>query len=249
MAPALLDDTAPLEAFKGQVDARFSPYMRAFAKDVGGSPAERMENIAPLIKKRFARAKMHQVFALTRNQFDGVLTEVGGDPGWTPMIEENAGMSFVTNDPSAAAVAGTQSSRSTEAERGEGEQTKTTDNTLSKELGARQIKCLLVPQWVFDSIDVVDRQKEILSEGQFSIVSTAWALWLFCVLGKWNVGGAIIRQCARQIAEIYPKLAPIGKQNPRPLLWENVLKYKSELLARKDVLVRSATAAPARCVP
>ena len=37
-----LDDNAPLAAFKGQRDARFSPFLRAIAKDVGGSPAERM---------------------------------------------------------------------------------------------------------------------------------------------------------------------------------------------------------------
>ena len=109
----LLDDSAPLEAFKGQRDARFSPFMRSFAKDVGGSPAEKMNQIPAKVKDRYVRTKMHQIFDLVRDQFDSVVKEVGshvsqcphshaphcalfpphalcvvqvgGDPAWVPM--------------------------------------------------------------------------------------------------------------------------------------------------------------------
>ena len=94
------------EDFAGKPDAAISPFYKALSRTLGGptsSPGAKAIKVKDMIKGRFARTKMGQMYALTTTQFDTVLIEVKAHVCWRPLIEEVGGGNFrVPQCPSSA---------------------------------------------------------------------------------------------------------------------------------------------------
>ena len=88
---ALPDEDSPPEALARYPLAPVSPFFKSFARELGGSPAEKAIKVKNLVKGRYARTRMKQLFGLTTTQIDSVLMEVKASTCWRPIIEELGG--------------------------------------------------------------------------------------------------------------------------------------------------------------
>jgi len=232
---ARLDDAPRPEAFGGKRDALISPFFKAIAGELDGSPAERAIAVKNVVKRRFMRTRMSHMFALTDTQFDSVLIDVGADTTWRPHIENLAQMTFTKSSaPPSATFAHIQpSDRHHFGGHGvaAGAVVETKENTLSDELGAEQVVKLMPPEFIWALVELMDPVNESVCEKQMTKICTELMVWLFCLFGKWNIGVAIIRRLARMATVRFPNVkAKSGS-------WEKTLKYKSQCLSRKDASV------------
>lgn len=91
-----LSDKHPPEAFYRRGDALISPYFKSIGRELGGTPERKVIEAKDLVKKRYARTRIQQLFKLTGKQFEEVLSDVGADTCWKPMFEEHAGYTFTS---------------------------------------------------------------------------------------------------------------------------------------------------------
>ena len=84
------------EDFKDKLDAPISPWFNAWAREMGGSPAEKLMQAKRLAKSRFARSRLSKLLDLTSVHFESILTDplVKADPLWRPVAEDYLGRAF-----------------------------------------------------------------------------------------------------------------------------------------------------------
>jgi hypothetical protein len=95
----------------------------------------------------------------------------------------------------------------------------------------------LPPQTQIKLVVLSDTENQGLTDPQITLLSNAWALWLYCKTGKFNVGAQLMNHCAKQFAARYKRRVQ-GKKETTELDWLKTLKQKSYVLNRKDATVR-----------
>ena len=242
----LPDENSMPEDFAGKPDAAISPFYKALSRTLGGptsSPGAKAIKVKDLIKGRFARTKMGQMYALTTTQFDTVLIEVKAHVCWRPLIEEVGGGNFrVPQCPSSARLVEISSQA---ADTGRGAVKVLKENTLTDEIGRSQVLKVWVPKHLFKSVYIMDTIHTALDSTQSGLLSTEWALWAFSKYGKLNFGIFFVRHCARQFEHVYPK----GFVRPGVLKWERILADKAICMNRNDASVRCCSPSPAHSNP
>jgi|TARA_B110000046_G_C12999806_1_gene401679 hypothetical protein len=237
-APQLPDESAPPEAYAGKGDAGISPFFKAIARDLSGSPADAALAVKDLTKKRFARTKLKQLFKLTDTQFEGVLRDAGAEVTWRPMVEEYGGMKFAKVDcPSSALLVRVGEAPAVLAARPQGALVEERENTVSKELGKVQCEMVLIPESMYALIELIDPMVMEVNEVQMGVVTMSVCVWIWCKTGKWNIGAFLLLLLAQQLARRFPKLQSC---NGRPRTWLKALTTKSQCYSRKDSAVRSS---------
>lgn len=218
------------EAFAGRGDARLSPFFRALGRDLGGSPGRKAAQCQQIIKVKYGRTKMKQLWRLTTVQMERVLQEVGADVCWRPMIEDAGGFMFEVPDvPESAALVQTGGTLAA----GRGELTRTVENTVADSLGVVSLCRIWVPEAIFALVTVCDPLNTRLKPAQVNILSTAWCVWLYCKTGKFNAGTALANHCGKQFDARYP-LLPLKKEKG----FAPILLRKSYLGLDVDFLMR-----------
>jgi hypothetical protein len=119
----------------------------------------------------------------------------------------------------------------------QGEQTVVRQNTISDQLGHADIDRVSVPESIFKLVVLIDPENQGLTDTAITLLSNAWALWLYCKTGKFNVGAKLTDHCAKQFAARYKRRVQ-GKKVATELDWLKTLKQKSYVLNRKDATVR-----------
>ena len=239
-----LTEHDPPEAFRGQSDAKLSPFFKSLGKELGGPSETVAISIKDAIKRKWGRTRMKQMFGLTTLQIDTLFAELGA-AHWRGTIEESLGMQFAAPLPAtsgqllltpreavlmnAAGQPDIDSCGVRIKPEGEGNQEKVLNNTLSEELGAVALKLVMVPEVVYAAIDVGDRAHVVLKTGQMTELTNAWGVWTFANWGKLNVGAAFARVCAKQFAAQFKMYSPSE--------FEMKLKQKSYTLNRKNAHV------------
>jgi hypothetical protein len=237
---ALPDEDSPPEAFARYPLALVSPFFKSFARELGGSPAEKAIKVKNLVKGRYARTRMKQLFGLTTTQIDSVLMEVKASTCWRPIIEELGGGKFVVPDcPSSAKLVPFSTDSPVDVGRGEVSQVKV--NTLGDQLGKAQVARVWVPFSLFKISRLFGLASAELGTTAASELATEWALWVYSKTGQFNLGIHFIWQCARQFEHVYPKGTSPNKKRPTRLKWEQILEDKTNCMNRKDATVRRCT--------
>lgn len=240
-----MDDDALLDDFVGKPDARVSPYCRAIAREIGGSPGKAAIVAGDIVKKRFAKTRLRQLFHLTTSQFESVLSEAGADPSWRPMFEEAAGMQFqVITCPVVTSSASIEKSRALALE-GYGAQTLYKTNTLSVELGSASVSRILVPTEVFVVKITGDSRHYTLKQEEVTQIGNKMVAWMFAKKGKVNLGAPVIRELAKQTNVHYPK---ISTKKGALTTWLKYLTGKFQVCNRSDATSIQRTLIPLKMI-
>ena len=146
MALTLTENSRPQD-FTGQGDALLSPYMKSFARELGGTPARRMVAAKDLVKSRFCRTRMSQLFGLVPSQMETVLRDVGVEDAvsWREMLEEGAGFQFAQCAQPRSALVTTI----VHGHAAQGVKTVVRENTVSDQLGHAACGMVQVPDKLF----------------------------------------------------------------------------------------------------
>ena len=237
MALILDENTAPAD-FTGQGDARGSPFFKAMARELGGSPGVKLIEAGKLVKGMYARSRLQQVFDLTQDQVGTVLVKAGVStevvPVWRRMLESASGFNFaLPNVPASAHI-------TTILQNGEGQGDKAIirENTVSAQLGFECISRVSVPENLFSIVECKHPENRAISDTQVRQLSTAHAVWIFCKTGKFNIGARLVEHNAKQFDARYKFRMAGGKKNTR-LDWEAILNRKALCLNRPDATVSS----------
>ena len=245
-APQLPDENAPPEAFAGKGEALISPFFKAIARDLDGPLAQAALDVKDLTKRRYARTKLRQLFALTDSQFEGVLRDAGAEVTWRPLIEEYGGFKFdKVNCPSSAALLRVAEAPAAMAAQPQGAKIEQRENTLSKELGKEMCGRITVPELIYALLELSDPRLQEVDERHMGYVTQAALVWLFCKSGKWNVGAYLLSLLAYQLSCRAPNLRPC---NGKPRSWLKALTTKANAFSRtkSDVCCQGRT--QMRCV-
>ena len=225
MALVLSENSRP-EDFNGHADAMLSPFFKSLARENGQDCEGPIMATKDMIKRKFLRSRIGQMFQLTTTQFDEVVTTSGGDVAWRPAIEGMCGFEFKRPAPSSAdqLMSGVVSVDQHEGV-GEGAAIITSENTLCKELGKSKYTRIRIPDVIMNMLNCVDPRTEKV---KLSPLVNEVATWFFCWSGKTNIGANLIRQMADQIEAVY-----VMHKNE---LYKK-LKLRLSLLGRKDAKV------------
>ena len=242
------DENSAPEAFAGHPEACVSPYYKAFARELGGaltSPGAKAIKIKDILKGRFGRTRMGQMFRLTSSQFDMVLRDAGAAVEWRDLIEETAGGKFAVPDwcTSSGGLERAAVGRSQVANEARGDLTVARENTVSDALGRRQIERVVVPKAVFQSVTVSDVSNVRLNGPQITLLSRAFVLWVWSKTGKFSVGAPLCRHAATQF-EARHEMGIDALSKSRDLRWMGILLRQSRLMGRPDVEVRACKVLP-----
>ena len=249
-----IEDDAPPESYAGLRDARASPLFRAWARDYGGSPGEKILNLGRVIKSRYARTRIGPILMLTESQFEAACTDasVQGEAEWRATFEYYTQGKFAKPDvPSSASlmqrIVYTPNTGQDENAHPQEIKAEKADfgklNTVSKEIGSKVDGVWVAPA-VSKVVKTPNPYVNEITDPDVKAVSSEWAAWTFGSFGKMNVGSNFRRRCARQLQSKLPKMEKRkvkgGKLADRT--WDDILKRKAYMLDRPDASVRARAA-------
>jgi hypothetical protein len=224
------------EAYAGKEDARLSPFFKALARELGGSPGRAITKTSEVVKKRWAKTRMRQLFQLTCDQFEATLVECGGDSNWRPLIEDTAAMSFqrIERPDAAKQIANYSNSYKTGIMEGFGPVSVQRENTLTDELGMNKVRRIRVPESVFAVSNVTNSAHYILKQEEVTLLGNQCVAWVFCKTGKLNTGNRFVRHIAAQFKARFPR---ISTKEGVDTNWENYFLNKFKTCNRRDAHV------------
>ena len=240
MLVARLDENAPPESFAGRLDHAASPLFRSWARETGGSPGKKINNLGQLVKNRYARARIGQILKLTENQFEQACVEVGGDAGWRLTFESFVAAPFTKPAVPCSAYLAQLHAPTDLADDQEAPSPKLKfakppkaepkgPPTLSTILGTK-VSSIYVPDVVFLQVTTPSPMINTITPAEVKSVATAWAVWVFSVFGMLNVGSDFRRRCVALIQARLPNIP--GKSD-----WDGIIKRKGYVLDRPDATV------------
>ena len=222
------------QSFAGRGELPLTPFWKSIANTLEGSPAEACIGVKNAVKRKYLHTTISDMFDLAEGQFEEILdAQPGADKAWRPTIEKYGGFKF--RHPNNAMVLGANGVSLQSAEmQGKGQVKKERENTLFEQLGKAYVNQIIVPRQVTGIVTLAVGKQ--LSKSGSSQLANAFALWVFCLWGKFNVGIEFIRT-------LLPQFAPwFGEEETEKLC--KVFARKLALLERSDASVRSAVPAP-----